>query len=74
MVFSEKNDPKLAIRLMRAGTREYLLLPFERGAVAQALARITASLDERAGEAVKPQEKKVKEACMYFSDPKEDRV
>ena len=37
MVFSEKNDPKLAIRLMRAGTREYLLLPFERGAVAEAL-------------------------------------
>ncbi|HEY1802863.1 MAG TPA: AAA family ATPase [Terracidiphilus sp.] len=41
MVYSEKNDPKLAIRLMRAGAREYLLLPFERGAVAAALRRIT---------------------------------
>lgn len=49
MVFSERNDPKLAIRLMRAGTREYLLLPFERGAVAEALARITAAPHERAG-------------------------
>jgi len=58
MVYSEKNDPKLAIRLMRAGTREYLLLPFERGAVAEALARITAALDDRALEASNPQGKK----------------
>ncbi len=42
MVYSEKNDPKLAIRLMRAGAREYLLLPFERGAVAEALIRAAA--------------------------------
>ena len=42
MVYSEKNDPKLAIRLMRAGAREYLFLPFERGAVAQALIRAAA--------------------------------
>ncbi len=59
MVFSERNDPKLAIRLMRAGTREYLLLPFERGTVAAALARITAAIDERAGQAERPQGKKV---------------
>ncbi len=58
MVFSERNDPKLAIRLMRAGTRECLQLPLERGAVAGALARITARIDERAGEAAKPEGKK----------------
>jgi pilus assembly protein CpaE len=55
MVFSERNDPKLAIRLMRAGTRECLQLPLERGAVAGALARITARIDERAGESEKPE-------------------
>ena len=44
MVYSAKSDPKLAIRLLRAGAREYLLLPLEQGAVAQALARTTATL------------------------------
>ncbi len=66
MVFSERNDPKLAIRLMRAGTREYLLLPFERGVVAQALARITAGLDERAGETQEPQGKKAHGGLHVF--------
>ncbi|MGB8028129.1 MAG: hypothetical protein WCF30_00565 [Terracidiphilus sp.] len=55
MVFSEKNDPKLAIRLMRAGAREYLLLPFERGAVAEALVRITAPPHESARESGRTQ-------------------
>jgi pilus assembly protein CpaE len=58
MVYSERNDPKLAIRLMRAGTREFLQLPFERGAVAEALARVTAGIDERALGIDKPEEKK----------------
>ncbi len=58
VVFSERNDPKLAIRLMRAGTRECLQLPVERGAVAGALARITARIDERAGETQKHEGKK----------------
>ena len=58
MVFSERNDPKLAIRLMRAGTREYLQLPLERGAVTEALARITAGLNEKASETEKPEGKK----------------
>ena len=58
VVFSERNDPKLAIRLMRAGTREFLQLPFERGAVAAALARITAGIDERTGETEMSQGKK----------------
>ncbi|HVN93617.1 MAG TPA: AAA family ATPase [Terracidiphilus sp.] len=42
MVYSEKNDPKVAIRLMRAGTREYLLLPFQRDTIAEALRRMAA--------------------------------
>ncbi len=46
MVYSQKNDPKLAIRLMRAGAREYLLLPFERGAVAEALIRAAATREQ----------------------------
>ena len=48
MVYSEKADPKLAIRLMRAGAREYLLLPLEQGAVAEALVRATTTLREKA--------------------------
>ena len=48
MVYSEKADPKLAIRLMRAGAREYLLLPLEEGAVAEALVRTTSTLRESA--------------------------
>ena len=47
MVYSEKADPKLAIRLMRAGSREYLTLPLEQGAVAEALARTAATLREK---------------------------
>jgi MinD-like ATPase involved in chromosome partitioning or flagellar assembly/ActR/RegA family two-component response regulator len=43
VVYSEKTDPKFAIRSMRAGAREYLLLPLEQGAVAEALVRATAT-------------------------------
>ncbi len=48
MVYSEKADPKLAIRLMRAGAREFLLLPLEQGAVAAALVRTTTASREKA--------------------------
>ena len=48
MVYSEKTDPKFAIRSMRAGAREYLLLPLEQGAVAEALVRTTATPREKA--------------------------
>ncbi|MGA3102660.1 MAG: AAA family ATPase, partial [Terracidiphilus sp.] len=48
MVYSEKTDPKLAIRSMRAGAREFLLLPLEQGAVAEALVRTTATPREKA--------------------------
>jgi Flp pilus assembly CpaE family ATPase len=48
MVYSENTDPKLAIRSMRAGAREYLLLPLEQDAVGEALARTEAALREKA--------------------------
>ncbi len=48
VVYSENPDPKLAIRAMRAGAREYLLLPLEHDAVSEALTRIEASLREKA--------------------------
>ncbi|MGB8831874.1 MAG: hypothetical protein WCC95_06965, partial [Candidatus Sulfotelmatobacter sp.] len=48
MVYSENTDPKLAIRSMRAGACEYLLLPFEHDAVGEALARIETVLREKA--------------------------
>ncbi len=48
MVYSEKADPKLAVRLMRAGAREYLILPLEQGAVAEALVRTTITPRESA--------------------------
>jgi Flp pilus assembly CpaE family ATPase len=48
MVYSKNSDPKQAIRMMRAGAREYLLLPLERGAVAEALDRAATTLREKA--------------------------
>ncbi len=48
MVYSEKADPKLAMRLKRAGARDCLLLPLEQGAMAEALARTTANRREKA--------------------------
>jgi MinD-like ATPase involved in chromosome partitioning or flagellar assembly/ActR/RegA family two-component response regulator len=48
MVYSEKTDPKFAIHSMRAGAREYLLLPLEQGAVADALVRATVTPREKA--------------------------
>ncbi len=48
MVYSKNSDPKLAIRTMRAGALEYLLLPFERGAVAEALDRAVTAQHEKA--------------------------
>ena len=47
MVYSESRETKLAVRAMRAGVREYLLLPLEQGAVAEALTRIELLLQEK---------------------------
>jgi pilus assembly protein CpaE len=39
MVYSAQSDPDLLVRCMRAGAREYLMLPFDRGEIAEALVR-----------------------------------
>jgi Flp pilus assembly CpaE family ATPase len=48
IVYSENSDAKLAARTMRAGVREYLLLPLERGALEDALNRTAKYLREKA--------------------------
>ncbi len=47
MVYSEQANTKLAVRYMRAGAREFLLLPLEKGIVAEALDRAAANLCEK---------------------------
>jgi pilus assembly protein CpaE len=42
MVYSEKSDPDLLVRCMRAGAREFLTIPFDRNIVAEALVRAAA--------------------------------
>ncbi|MGA9071332.1 MAG: AAA family ATPase, partial [Terracidiphilus sp.] len=42
IVYSSQADPDLLIRCMRAGTREYLVTPFEPGEMADALVRASA--------------------------------
>jgi pilus assembly protein CpaE len=42
MVYSEKSDPDLLVRCMRAGAREFLTLPFDSNVVAEALVRAAA--------------------------------
>lgn len=56
MVYSEKADRNLVVRFMRAGAREYLLLPLEQGAMAEALVRAT-TLRPKLVPAEKPQGK-----------------
>ncbi len=53
MVYSEKADTKLAGCFMRAGAREYLLLPLEQGIVEEALVRTAAILRPKAPSAEK---------------------
>lgn len=52
MVYSEKSDRELMGRCLRAGAREYLVLPFDKGALAKALerARIGAGARDRSGQ------------------------
>lgn len=47
MVYSENADPKLAVRSMRAGASECLLLPIEQGTVEDALVRAAAVVREK---------------------------
>jgi Flp pilus assembly CpaE family ATPase len=48
MVYSLNADPRVAVRFMRAGAREYMLLPLEQGAASEALARTAKTLHEKA--------------------------
>jgi pilus assembly protein CpaE len=41
IAFTAQNDPRLLLRCMRAGAREFLTLPLERGDVTQALLRVS---------------------------------
>jgi len=41
MVYSAQADPDLLVRCMRAGAREYLMLPFEPGEMSEALRRVS---------------------------------
>lgn len=47
MLYSEQADTKVAVRYMRAGASEYLLLPLEEGIVSEALDRAAALLSEK---------------------------
>jgi len=47
MVYSENADPKLAVRSMRAGASECLLLPIEQGTLDEALLRTAEQLREK---------------------------
>jgi pilus assembly protein CpaE len=42
IVYSAQADPDLLVRCMRAGAREYLMLPFDKGEMADALIRASA--------------------------------
>jgi pilus assembly protein CpaE len=42
IVYSAQADPDLLLRCMRAGAREYLMLPFDSGEMAEALVRVSA--------------------------------
>ena len=42
MVYSERADPQLAVRMIRAGACEFLVLPIEQSAMSEALTRATA--------------------------------
>jgi Flp pilus assembly CpaE family ATPase len=61
IVYSENSDPKIAVRTMRAGVREYLLLPLERGALEDALNRTAGFLRER----VVPTEKSLGKLLVF---------
>lgn len=57
IVYSEQSDPKLAVRTMRAGAREYLMLPLEPGAVTEALNRTATGTREKSFSAERPRGK-----------------
>ena len=48
IVYSERSDPKLAVRALRAGAREFVQFPLAQGVIDEVLARIAATLQQRA--------------------------
>ena len=64
MVYSAQTNLELAIRFMRAGAREFLILPLLRADVAGALARV--SIRRSAA----PTAKNIQESSSSFSAPK----
>jgi len=48
IVYSERSDPKLAVRALRAGAREFVQFPLAQGVIEEVLARIAATLQQRA--------------------------
>ena len=48
VVYSQNSDPRFAVRAMRAGAREFLILPGEQGAVAEAIIRTATNHREKA--------------------------
>jgi pilus assembly protein CpaE len=61
IVYSESADPKVAARTMRAGIREYLLVPLERGALDDALNRTAKFLREKSD----PSEKRIGSLLVF---------
>ncbi|MGB3630876.1 MAG: hypothetical protein WBA18_15315, partial [Terracidiphilus sp.] len=43
IVYSERSDPKLAVRALRAGAREFVQFPLAQGVIDEVLARIAAT-------------------------------
>ena len=62
MVFSAQTNPDLLLRCMRAGAREFLLLPFAPGAMAEALVRASALRS-----AVRPPKKPAGRMLVFLS-------
>jgi pilus assembly protein CpaE len=62
IVYSEQTNPELLLRCMRAGAREFLTLPFDSGAMANALARASALRS-----AVRPPKKAAGRLLVFLS-------
>jgi pilus assembly protein CpaE len=62
IAYSAQSDPDLLVRCMRAGAREYLMMPFDRGEMAEALVRATALRS-----VVRPQKKTNGKLLIFLS-------
>jgi pilus assembly protein CpaE len=62
IVYSAQADPDLLVRCMRAGAREYLMLPFDKGEMAAALVRASALRS-----AVRPEKKTNGKLLVFLS-------